>query len=49
MLEKLLNLFIIFEIKKTFQLKVLQGGEGGGAGDFLSKIIKALKRICRLI
>lgn len=30
MLEKLLNLFIIFEIKKTFQLKVLQGGEGGG-------------------
>ena len=48
MLEKLLNLFIIFEIKKTFQLKVLQGGEGG-AGDFLSKIIKALKRICRLI
>ena len=46
MLEKLLNLFIIFEIKKTFQLKVLQGG---GGGDFLSKIIKALKRICRLI
>ena len=29
MLEKLLNLFIIFEIKKTFQLKVLQGGWGG--------------------